>query len=54
VIEPDEDAAAIGSGGTVALAAATALLRHTKLSARQIVEEAMRIAGKPASTPTTT
>jgi ATP-dependent HslUV protease subunit HslV len=46
VIEPDEDAAAIGSGGTVALAAATALLRHTKLSARQVVEEAMRIAGK--------
>jgi ATP-dependent HslUV protease subunit HslV len=46
VIEPDENAAAIGSGGNIALAAATALLRHTKLSAKQIVEESMRIAGK--------
>jgi ATP-dependent HslUV protease subunit HslV len=46
VIEPDEDVAAIGSGGNVALAAATALMRHTKLSAKQISEEAMRIAGK--------
>lgn len=46
VIEPDEDVAAIGSGGPFAHSAATALLRHTKLSARQISEEAMRIAGK--------
>ena len=46
VIEPDEDVAAIGSGGPFAHAAATALMRHTKLSARQIVEESMRIAGK--------
>lgn len=46
VIEPDEEAAAIGSGGPIALAAATALLRHTKLSARQVAEEAMKIAGK--------
>jgi len=46
VIEPDEDVAAIGSGGAYALAAATALLRHTKLSARAVAEEAMRIAGK--------
>jgi ATP-dependent HslUV protease subunit HslV len=46
VIEPDEDAAAIGSGGPIALAAATALMRHTKLSARQVAEEAMKIAGK--------
>src|SRR5579872_7125856 len=37
VIEPDEDIAAIGSGGPFAHAAATALMRHTKLSARQIV-----------------
>jgi ATP-dependent HslUV protease subunit HslV len=44
VIEPDEDVAAIGSGGAVAKAAATALLRHTPLSARQIVQEAMAIA----------
>ena len=46
VIEPDEDIAAIGSGGPFAHAAATALIRHTKLSARQIVEESMKIAGK--------
>ena len=46
VIEPDEDVAAIGSGGPFALSAATALMRHTKLSARQIVEESMKIAGK--------
>jgi ATP-dependent HslUV protease subunit HslV len=46
VVEPDEDIAAIGSGGPFAHAAATALMRHTKLSARQIVEESMRIAGK--------
>ena len=46
VIEPDEGVAAIGSGGPFATAAATALLHHTKLSARQVVEEAMSIAGK--------
>jgi len=46
VIEPDEDVAAIGSGGPFAHAAATALMRHSKLSARQIVEESMQIAGK--------
>jgi ATP-dependent HslUV protease, peptidase subunit HslV len=46
VIEPDENVAAIGSGGPFALCAATALMRHTKLSAKQISEEAMKIAGK--------
>jgi ATP-dependent HslUV protease subunit HslV len=46
VIEPDEGVAAIGSGGPFATAAATALLRNTKLSARRIVEESMAIAGK--------
>jgi ATP-dependent HslUV protease subunit HslV len=46
VIEPDEGVAAIGSGGPFAMAAATALLRNTKLSARRIAEEAMAIAGK--------
>src|ERR1700674_3697795 len=46
VIEPDETVAAIGSGGPFALAAATALMRHTKLPAKRISEEAMRIAGK--------
>jgi ATP-dependent HslUV protease, peptidase subunit HslV len=46
VIEPDEGVAAIGSGGPFATAAALALLRNTKLSARRIAEEAMGIAGK--------
>src|ERR1017187_9554611 len=46
VIEPDEGVAAIGSGGPFATAAATALLRNTKLSARRIVEESMAIAAK--------
>jgi ATP-dependent HslUV protease subunit HslV len=46
VIEPDEGVAAIGSGGPFALAAATALLRNTKLNARQVAEQAMDIAGK--------
>ncbi|HXB71691.1 MAG TPA: ATP-dependent protease subunit HslV [Candidatus Acidoferrales bacterium] len=46
VIEPDEGIVAIGSGGPFATAAATALLRNTKLSARHIVEQAMEIAGK--------
>ncbi|MCX6614479.1 MAG: HslU--HslV peptidase proteolytic subunit, partial [Acidobacteria bacterium] len=46
VIEPDEGVAAIGSGGSVALAAARALLKHTSLSARQIAEEAVLIAAR--------
>ena len=46
VIEPDEGIVAIGSGGPFATAAATALLRNTKLSARRIVEESMKIAGE--------
>lgn len=46
VIEPDEPVAAIGSGGSFAIAAATALVRHTKLSARSIVEQSMAIAAK--------
>ena len=46
VIEPDESLAAIGSGGPFAVSAATALLRNTKMSARQIVEQSMAIAGK--------
>ena len=45
VIEPDNDIAAIGSGGPFAKAAATALLENTKLEARQIVEKSMTIAG---------
>jgi ATP-dependent HslUV protease, peptidase subunit HslV len=46
VIEPDGGIAAIGSGGPFAQAAAQALATHTKLSAREIAEEAMKIAGK--------
>lgn len=45
VIEPDEGIMGIGSGGVSAQAAATALIRHTDMDARAIVEEAMRIAG---------
>ncbi|MGH9529102.1 MAG: ATP-dependent protease subunit HslV [Terriglobales bacterium] len=46
VIEPDSGIAAIGSGGPYAQAAAQALLEHTELGARQIAEEAMKIASK--------
>jgi ATP-dependent HslUV protease, peptidase subunit HslV len=45
VIEPDGDAAAIGSGGSFALAAARALLGATELPAREIAERALAIAG---------
>jgi ATP-dependent HslUV protease subunit HslV len=46
LIEPDDGIVAIGSGGAYALAAARALLKYTELSAREIAEESMRIAGK--------
>jgi ATP-dependent HslUV protease subunit HslV len=46
VIEPDGGVAAIGSGGPYAQAAADALVAHTPLSAREIAEQAMKIAGK--------
>jgi ATP-dependent HslUV protease, peptidase subunit HslV len=45
VVEPDGAAAAVGSGGNFALAAAQALLEHSDLNAREIAEAAMRIAG---------
>src|SRR6266567_2469549 len=45
VIEPDGDAAAIGSGGPYARAAARALLDATPLSARDVAERALAIAG---------
>jgi ATP-dependent HslUV protease subunit HslV len=44
IIEPDEGIVAIGSGGVAAQAAATALLEHTDLDARGIVQVAMKIA----------
>jgi ATP-dependent HslUV protease, peptidase subunit HslV len=45
VIEPDGGAAAVGSGGSYALAAARALLDATTLSAREIAERSLAIAG---------
>jgi len=46
VIEPDEGVIAIGSGGSYALAAARALLRHTTLGASDIARESLRIAAE--------
>ena len=44
VIEPDDDILALGSGGDYALAAARALRAHTQLTAKEIVEAALKIA----------
>jgi len=46
VIEPDDGLCAIGSGGSFALSAARALAKHTKLPAKEIAQEAMRIASE--------
>ena len=46
VIAPDDGVLAIGSGGTYALAAARALMKHTDLSARDVAVEALTIAGE--------
>jgi len=46
VIEPDDGICAIGSGGPYALAAARALSKHTKMSAKDIAQEAMRTASE--------
>lgn len=46
VIEPDDGVMAVGSGGSYALAAARALLRHTRLPARTIAVEALKTAGE--------
>ena len=46
VIEPDDDVAAIGSGGPYALAAARALMRHSELDAASVAREAMAIAAE--------
>ncbi|MEW6544611.1 MAG: ATP-dependent protease subunit HslV [Nitrospirota bacterium] len=45
VVEPEDGILAIGSGGAYALAAARALLAHSTLDARTVVEESMKIAG---------
>ncbi len=46
VVEPDEEVIAIGSGGPMALAAAKAMLRFSILSAKEIAENAIKIAGE--------
>jgi ATP-dependent HslUV protease subunit HslV len=46
VIEPDDGIVAIGSGGSYALAAARALLKHSKLTPKDLAMEAMRIASE--------
>lgn len=45
VIQPENDLIAIGSGGNFAQSAAIALLENTDLSAREIVEKSLKIAG---------
>src|SRR5246127_1856850 len=46
LIEPDDGIVAIGSGGAYALAAARAMLKHSKLTAKDLAMEAMRIASE--------
>jgi len=46
VIEPDGNVCAIGSGGNYALSAARALMKNTKLSAKEIATESLKIAGE--------
>ena len=44
LIEPDDGVMGIGSGGPFAMAAARALVGHSDLDARRIVEQSMQIA----------
>jgi ATP-dependent HslUV protease subunit HslV len=46
VLEPEHGIVAIGSGGAYAQAAARALLEHTELPAREIVSQALKVAGE--------
>lgn len=46
VIQPDDEIAAIGSGGSYALAAARALKAHSDLDAKSIVRQSLQIAGE--------
>lgn len=46
VVEPEEKVIAIGSGGNFAYSAASALILHSNLSAREIVEESLKVASK--------
>jgi len=45
VVQPEQDLIAIGSGGNYAQASATALLNNTELSAKEIAEKSLTIAG---------
>ncbi|MGV6988350.1 ATP-dependent protease subunit HslV [Testudinibacter sp. P80/BLE/0925] len=45
VVQPEDNILAIGSGGNYAMSAARALLQNTELSAREIVEKSLKIAG---------
>ncbi|WP_100658664.1 ATP-dependent protease subunit HslV [Alteromonas flava] len=45
VVQPEDDLIAIGSGGPYAQAAATALLKNTQLSAEEIAQKSLSIAG---------
>lgn len=44
IIQPDDEICAIGSGGAFALSSAKALSKHSNLSAKEIVEESLKIA----------
>jgi len=46
VIEPDDGILSIGSGGPYALSAARALVKHTSMSAKEIVQHGLQIAGE--------
>jgi ATP-dependent HslUV protease subunit HslV len=46
VVEPDDGIVAIGSGGSFALAAARALVNHSDLDVKTVVEESMKIASE--------
>jgi len=46
VVEPDDGIISIGSGGAYALAAARSLIKHTELSAKELVKEAMKISAE--------
>jgi len=46
VISSDDGLLSVGSGSMYALSAARALMKHTPLSAREVAEEALRIAGE--------
>ena len=45
VVQPEDNILAIGSGGNYAMSAARALLENSDLSAREIVEKSLKIAG---------